>query len=349
MSGTQEVKPDQYVRPAARLVGGVIALLFGIVLGAVGLEIVTRTVLDDGMDFDLEMWKYARDLKKKSEFAEIGHEHVPGSSGFYMGVPVVINAMGQRDRDFSLAKPAQSYRIVMLGDSLTFGWGVAIEHTPSKLLETRLNANPAGKKFEVINAGVGNYNSAMEVYSFLRKWSGLKPDMVILNYFINDAEPTPRRRNSTIFEHSEAAVYIAARIDKLKREFIGGSNWRDYYTGLYADDAGAWAMNKKAIGKLIAYCKENNIRFMLVNYPELHELNPYPFEEVTAAVKSIADAEGVPFVDLLPSVRDFVPEILWVSPTDAHPDKRANEVFVAALEQAMKANYPEIFLDRTAY
>ena len=62
-----------------------------------------------------------------------------------MGVPVSTNSMGQRDRDFDVAKPENTVRILMLGDSLTFGWGVKIEDTPSKMLEARLNKAAGGK------------------------------------------------------------------------------------------------------------------------------------------------------------------------------------------------------------
>lgn len=333
---------EQKARPIVRIVGSAFALSVGILLGAIVLELATRHILDDGMNFDLEMWKYARDLKQKSDYAEIGHEHVANRSGIYMGVPVSINSRGLRDREYSIAKPAGFQRIVMLGDSLTFGWGVRVEDTPSKLLEAKLNSRIGGKKFEVINAGVGNYNSSMEVNAFMKNWSALKPDLVILNYFINDAEPTPRRRENSLLERSAAAVYIAAGIDKLKRQYFGKSDWRSYYSGLYSDNAEAWAANKQAIIDLITYCKTNNIKLLIANYPELHELNPYPFKHVTAAVKSIANSANVPFVDLLTGVKDFAPETLWVSPTDAHPNKKANEVLANEIEQSLVVNFPDV-------
>ena len=336
-------KHEPKISPLAQAVGSAIALLVGVVLGAIVLELATRYILDDGMNFDIEMWKYARDLKQKSEYAEIGHEHVANRSGIYMGVPVSINSTGLRDRDYPLIKPNSSLRIIMLGDSLTFGWGVRAEDTPSKLLEARLNSQAGHRKFEVINAGIGNYNSSMEVHAFMRKWSTLKPDLVILNYFINDAEPTPRRRENILLERSAAAVYIAAGIDKLKRQYFGKSDWHSYYSGLYSDDAEAWSINKRAIVDLIVYCKRNNIRIMIANYPELHELNPYPFEHVTAAVRSIARSANVPFVDLLASVKDFAPETLWVSPTDAHPEKKANDAFAEEIARAIAISFPDYF------
>jgi lysophospholipase L1-like esterase len=81
---------------------------------------------------------------------------------------------------------------------------------------------------------------------------------------------------------------------------------------------------------------------MIANYPELHELNPYPFEHVTAAVRSIAHSANVPFTDLLTGVKDFAPETLWVSPTDAHPNKKANEALASEIARALAVNFPDV-------
>jgi hypothetical protein len=164
----------------------------------------------------------------------------------------------------------------------------------------------------------------MEVAYFLSKGHVLKPDVVVLNYFINDAEPTPQRKRSWLAEHSQAYVVFASAIDKASRLFLGKSDWKDYYRNLYRGDQPGWSGAKDAIHRLAAYCRENGIPLLIVNYPELHQVREYPFQEVTESVARIAVAEGVPFLDLRPSVEDLVPETMWVSPTDAHPNKIAN-------------------------
>ena len=67
-------------------------------LAALGIELVVRVVIDDGMQFDLEMWKYARDLKQTANNALVGHEHRPNSVARLMGVDVM-------HADQQLAKP----------------------------------------------------------------------------------------------------------------------------------------------------------------------------------------------------------------------------------------------------
>ena len=47
--------------------------------------------------------------------------------------------------------------------------------------------------------------------------------------------------------------------------------------------------------------------------PDLGLLKPYPFDDVTAKVRTIVEGEGVTFVDLLPSVEKLDPASLWVT------------------------------------
>lgn len=315
-------------------------VVFGLLLGGFAVEATARWVLDRGMDFDLEMWKYARDLKRVSANPAIGHEHQPGTSGTYMGVPVRINSQGLRDREFAPAPPAGVTRVVMLGDSVTFGWGVRDADTPSKLLESALNTGLARPAWEVMNTGVGNYNTAMEVAWFFDHGPQLKPDIVVLNYFINDAEPTPRRKEAGWRQHSYAAVMFYSAIDKVDRQYFGKADWKRYYGDLYRVDAPGWRAAQQAVGRLARWCRENNVRLLIANYPELHALKPYPFQPVTDAVAQMAAANNVPFVDLRPGVEALKPETLWVSPTDAHPNRTANLRFAAQLRQAVLQSAP---------
>lgn len=329
---------------AVRIIGTVVSLVVALVLAGGLMEVFSRAVVDDGMHFDLEMWKYAKDVKREADIPGLGHDHRPNASAHLMGVPVSINSLGLRDKEYSVAKPAGVTRVLMLGDSLTFGWGVKIEDTPSKMVERALNEGAGAGKYEVINAGVGNYNTVQEVTYFLHSGKELQPDVVVLNYFINDAEPTPLKKDSLLAQWSYAAVVGMSAFDTLSRAYFGKADWREYYAGLYREDSAAWQAAKKAIADLAAYCREHNIRLLIVNYPELHILKDYPFPQVTAAVERIAAEQQAPFLDLLPTVTDLVPETLWVSPTDAHPNAIANARFSEAIVKALRQSFPDVFV-----
>jgi hypothetical protein len=313
--------------------------LFPVLLGAISLvltaaflELAVRYVVDDGMQFDLEMWKYARDVKVVSADPAIGHEHGPNRHAHLMGVDVATSSQGLRDRDFPLERKEGVRRIVMVGDSLTFGWGVPFEDTFSKRIE-KLYAE-AGETVEVINTGVGNWNTMQEVAYFLDKGKEFKPDIVVLNYFVNDAEPVPQDRQppSLLMRNCYACVFLAGRLDMLKRLFFGGTSWDAYYLGLYGNgEAPGWLDAKAAIKRLAEYCKTNDITLVVASLPELHDVKNYPFGLVTQLVKDAAAENGAVFVDLLPSVSGEASETLWVTPPDPHPNAFANGLIAAGL------------------
>jgi lysophospholipase L1-like esterase len=307
------------------------ALFLILVTVGVVLEGALRIVFRRSMDFDIEMWKYAVELKRPAANPLIGHEHKPGGRAFLMGADVSINSLKLRDTERSFEKPAGVRRIVMLGDSLTFGWGVEQKDTPSKLLEALFAQKRPDMKVDVVNTGVGNYNTEMEVAYFLTEGTNYQPDLVILNYFINDAELTPRQQTGFLRQHSYAFAFFAARWGIFMRQFGYSPDWKGYYRSLYADEAPGWLRTKAAIERLAVYCRERNIPLVLAHYPELHEIEAYPFRDVAEKVRQAAVSNGVDFLDLLPFLQGKKSEALWVSPMDAHPNSVANGAFAEAL------------------
>ena len=95
--------------------------------------------------------------------------------------PVRVNSHGTRGREFSVTKPANTLRIVSLGDSRTFGWGLSEAETYSGLLEKHLQTlfGP-GKQIEVINCGVNAWSyPQMNIFfrEFALKW---QPDLLVV-------------------------------------------------------------------------------------------------------------------------------------------------------------------------
>lgn len=329
------------MRSALKSIGLTAACLL-VYLGLV--EVVVRTVIDDGMQYDLEMWKYAKQIKRISENPEIGHEHRPGRAARLMGVEVSTNSGGQRDREFAQPKPEGTTRIVMLGDSLTFGWGVAQESTVSKRLEALLGDEASETRYEVVNAGVGNYNAAMSSHWMRARGMALEPDLVVFNYSFNDAEVTPRRAGGGLAEWSYAWIYFAGRFGEVARRVVGGQDWQAYYDGLYADDAPGWRDAQEQIRLLAQFCEQQGLPLVLVNYPELHQLDPYPLASVSERVRALADSLGLPYLDLLDSVRGEAPETLWVTPGDPHPNARADELMAGAILGFLRETGPQLAL-----
>jgi lysophospholipase L1-like esterase len=321
----------------------VILLAVVVSVGLLGFEMMTRVIYNrNGMHFGIEMWKYAKTLKRPSTNPEMGHEHTPDREALLMGVPVKINSTGLRDREFGIAKPADTFRVLVLGDSTTFGWGVRQEKTFAKLLENKLNERPPPgwpKHVEVINAGVGNYNTAQEVAYFMERGRLYKPDMVILAFFINDAEPTPRQETSWLAQQSCLYVFVSSFWDGILRELHLRASYRDYYRSLYQDGAPGWMACQRAVRELMAACRAEQIDLRIAIIPELHSIGAvYEFRNVNDLIRRVARDGRVPVIDLLDGISVQDPPSLWVSPADAHPNARAMEMFATQLNEAVRTN-----------
>ena len=274
------------------------------------------------------MWRYASEMKQPLPYKRLPFHHYPDKEGFYYGVNVKINSLGLRDHEYSSKKPENIKRVIFLGDSFTFGWGVPLEKLYSKQVEKMLNREV--RKVEVINMGIGNYNSIMEVELFKRKGLMLDPDAVILMYFVNDTEPVPRLKSKVeyvILRNSYFMAFLFDRLVKLKTFFDKDFEWSKYYLSLYSDENSSnLDTNKKAIRELIEICSSKGIKLLVVNIPELRTLKTYQFDKATTHIKALAAEGNVPFLDLLPALVGQEAESLWVSSEDPHASELANRI-----------------------
>lgn len=287
--------------------------------GEVAVRIYTRTHIL----YDMEMSRYAKELKLASSNPRIAHVHKPNGSGHLMGVEVRINSDGLRDREYPVERN-EKYRVIFLGDSLTLGWGVRQEETFENLIEEEINQRlPA----EVINFGGGNYNTEQETHLFIEKGLKYRPDQAVLFYFINDAEPTSRQSGWSFLEHSELISFYWSRMRGFISRFAAAENYRDYYASLYAPQAPGWANWKKSILLLKQICQDRGIKLQVVLLPEWHELQDYPFKKEYAAVSDFLAANGIAHLDLTPFFKNETePSRLWVAPDDGHPNAVAHRL-----------------------
>lgn len=125
----------------------------------------------------------------------------PGFSGrftrSYFDILVEANSKGLRDRDYP-AKAPGVFRILGLGDSFAFGWGVPVEATFFKQLEARLNASRPGVVHEVIDGGIPGFGTYEALHVLTSVTPDYEPDLVLLafyegNDYLNNGE-APRRR-----------------------------------------------------------------------------------------------------------------------------------------------------------
>jgi hypothetical protein len=312
------------------------ALLVTVVtlLCLLALEPMTRLFVDTGKTYELEMWKYATQVKQRDYRPDMGHSHRANAHAELMAEDVRTDSHGFRSPEIPATPPPGVARIAFEGDSIAMGWGVALNETmPMQVLST-LKAQ--GRRVDGFNLGVGNYNTAQELASYKDLGAKMKPDIIVLIYFINDGEPMPiYDDHNWLEEHSEAYIVMKYRFDTLMRSSGEVPDWKTYYRDLYKDDAPGWKKTQEAIVGFAELAKDAGIQLIVVHVPELHELKPYPFADVTAKVRSVVEAQGVPFVDLLPTVENLDPPSLWVTVPDPHPNGVADIAMTKGIVPAL--------------
>lgn len=253
----------------------------------------------------------------------------------------VLPVLGSRLREYAypVAKPAGTYRIIGLGDSFTWGWGIADNRrTIFKLLECWWNRLYPSRPLEVINAskpgaGVGYYQGFLDANG----WR-LDPDRIVISFNLNDANipfvslsvdaKTARRleeKAGFCTKNSRLIRLIRARLlrKRIERQFI--ASVRSGYLG--RNRSRCWGRAQRTLLRIAASCRQKGVALMVIVFPLMVDLDrDYPFTAEVAEIVRFCRQNGIECVDLLPTFLGKTPELLWIRPTDTHPNEVANRL-----------------------
>jgi hypothetical protein len=112
------------------------------------------------------------------------------------GVEWRTNAQGMRDRSHATDKPAGTFRIALVGDSIGAGWGVNAEQRFESILEEAWNARSkeaGGPTVEIINCAVPGHSPGQRWYHFDKIGWSMSPDLVICESTVADVGWDERR------------------------------------------------------------------------------------------------------------------------------------------------------------
>lgn len=147
-----------------------------------------------------------RDTRPYVPHDELMHVHEPGFTGTWDGSYYEINELGFRGPE--LPEPAAGdYRILAIGDSCTFGKGVAEEESYPRQLEARLLGTvgseeglPEGTRPVVANLGVNGFGGYQYQVMYREFGRPLKPNLVLLGYNINDFPNPVKKADFEVFQ-----------------------------------------------------------------------------------------------------------------------------------------------------
>jgi hypothetical protein len=163
-------------------------------------------------------------LHQYSRNRELIYELKPSVCAKTIYGPVKTNRYGLRDNEYSLTRPPNTFRICVIGDSVTFGPNLAVQDTYPKILERMLNSKYGSRKrFEVINFADVGYNSYQEEIVLKEKCLKFHPDLLLIGFCLNDdsytdglgglaREMSPDSLGSRL--HSRFASYLLYRFER---------------------------------------------------------------------------------------------------------------------------------------
>ena len=281
----------------------------------------------------------------------------PNASGVFPGnvdgkrtFPYRTNSHGLRDRDRPAKQPG-ARRVLVIGDSYTWGYAVAEEEAYPQAAE-RLLKERGHSQIDVINAGIPDYNSRQERKLLEELMPVYEPDAVFLAYVVNDAEPstamptTPDEtyRHSTSWLLSELAERLNRRLFRRRLLPSAKDNVGSSYLDGFDEGSVKWRDSKEALSEMRDLCAAAGIPFTILVMPDFTQNfdDGYAWRKIHDAVVSWGRDLDIPVFDLLKTFHGQDHQALWV-PWDGHPNAEAHrriaEFLVArVLEDARFSN-----------
>ena len=285
-------------------------------------------------------------------------------------VECVINSLGLREREELIdPKPPGQRRVLCLGDSFTFGWGVRVEDAWPRRTEGLLRER-VDDGIRTINCGLAGTLYPDEYRSGLvDRFHVLEPDVVIVGLCLNDLlltnrtlaharlEPEPEWWQSShvlrdlVGFMASSGDYPSARMREeltfpadrdITREILAAPRGEAPSEGFIYWDSG---VPQDALVEMRAWCDERGIGFGVVMWPFFQGLGPeetYPFDTIHELVAQFCAEQEIPILDLWPAFAGKHPTPdLWVTPEDLHGNPLAHGIAAEPI-----ARFVETLLER---
>lgn len=290
----------------------------------------------------------------------------PNLKGKFAKKNLSTNSSGMRGEEITLEKPKDTIRIVGLGDSVMFGWGVEYEET-ALYQAARLIEEKTGRKVETINLGCPSYNTAIEVNTYRKIARKYNPDFVVLIFLNNDLNfpgimiepvrffnmkksylkeqicrslapfwPDAPRLDEELVSGRHTAPLAKKTNDKLTAKERWYKNVETYYNDMVGKSAVQSYLNE-----LATMLKEDKINGLVVYDPVVFELDkPQTYEEHTDFVINTARQAGLGAIDMTPYYEDYLRKndhksmkALWFTPTDWHSNAVAHQIMAKKISE----------------
>lgn len=295
----------------------------------------------------------------------LGWSYQPGFEGTFKGnlayldIPVRINSTGFRDQPFA-AKIAGRPRLVVIGDSVVFGPGVAAEDRFMEQFEAR--ARQLGWPLEVRNLGVNGYTFAQYLEMIGLDFFGLKPDGVLLGFTLNDIQERNWRggdagRGGLLarsrvragqfvdwLERSYASRFIDEVSTRVNLAYTREREGPAYHTKWMRSVVDFWKRDdaRQRLGREIDELRDRlaaaGIPFAVVIFPELNDvLQPERFAYPRETIRRMLEERRIPYCDPYPAFRAHAaPTDLFLASESVHYAPSGHALLAEALLECFR-------------
>lgn len=236
---------------------------------------------------------------------QIGYLLAPDQRTRRFGNRIEINQYSMRGASITAARPAQTLRILLLGDSITNGgWWTDQEKTVSALLQRQIDeAVPTFKQVEVLNASANSWSPRNEL-AYLQKHGSFESQAIVLIINTDDlfgTTPTsiPVGRDPNYPDHKP----VLALSEVITRYLLKPQPIPEL-EAIQKEGGDRVGFNLEAIGQIHTFAAQSNAQFLLVLTPLLREIGePGPREYEKRARQRLMEftqQRGIVFVDFLP-------------------------------------------------
>ncbi len=259
------------------------------------------------------------------------------------------NRWNLRDRDYPAAKPPGRKRVLMVGDSFTFGQGVYDDAAIfPEILERRLSAHPE------LAAGVDLLNGGLPgslTDEWLRVWEAtaedFAPDLLVIVFFLRDGTKTAsvpeffdRIRNEVSRRNQRSRAYRYSYLVRLYRDARDREQVAQHYTERFraayfgpTHQTSEWRRAQANLISLRDRALARGTQVAFVVFPVLVRLDEdYPFRAISDLVEAFAKENAMPTYNLLPDFMGRDAPAYWVSGFDQHPNERGHALVAERLE-----------------
>ena len=258
------------------------------------------------------------------------------------------NRLEYRDVEHDLKRKPGVHRALFVGDSFTYGQGVAFDDTFPKRVE-RLLTESRKEPWETIVVAVPGIGTGREARLFERDGLPFEPDVMVLGYVLNDGEDhdagelrraeewrqeEERAKNPPWWTRSALLSFGWGRIEATLQNRRREANYR----GLFEGEKPGFTGSKESLVKIGALAKAHHIPWIAAIFPLLGNAldESYPFVRAHERVAAAAESAGALVLDLLPTYRDKNWRLLVVEgEADEHPNELAHRLAAEAIAPAV--------------